>query len=177
MTPQQPSLGHCAVCSKHKGGPVPFRIRDLCQAGGTVQPRCGVGTGKVSVTARSSEPGPKNWCGQRRGHEQSAVEPGFDGDGWLEPPRCRHLRSSLPLIAVRAQCSALAWPGSGATMSQARPDGSQPHLIVVPITTSTAPQGRRQTATGLERSHCPLAPHDIPDVGVIGEQQEPRSSM
>ena len=67
-----------------------------------------------------------------------------------------YLPLPLPtLTAVRAQCSALASsPGSGATHRRLDPMGLSRHLIVVPITMSTASQQRRQIATG---AHSGLA--------------------
>jgi len=65
----------------------------------------------------------------------------------------------------------LTSPGSGATMSQARPNGSQPYLYVVPITNSMAPQVRCENVPVLE-DHTDSAQtrddntHEAPPSGV-----------
>jgi hypothetical protein len=143
MTPQQSSFGHCAVCSKHKGGPVPLRTETCARRGKwRGQPRAKRNRRSVGQGSRS-----RDETGGTCAKTLSAVEPGRgEGRERLELPRCRqqlrYPHPPLPLSEHNAR--SVRGRGLGQRCRPAGPNGSQPYLIVVHTTNRTAPQARQK---------------------------------
>ena len=164
--------GTFGLYQQRGSGSSPHRNRRRLGGQGAVR-RLRKGTGEVSVTAGS--------CDVTRGLVRTrlpAVKPGqIRNRGKLFRQRATHSRCPLPHDRIRARCSVPASPGSGATMSQAGPNGPVPHLDVVPITDSTGPQQRSQMATASRRSSGPNSHYGWKDMATGSGLAHPVSAL